>query len=229
MAKPKETTEKSFSPDWKSVGIGIVAGMILLALIVAAGGRLEKVNLFGAEIAFPTAVSGSPSVPDEKERAIESFPLKIFDYDGLGDNAVKQGWAKLSIAYSEQKAKYIFDYDVPTDGAFGYAGLDFRFEQTQDFTEYKFIKIVMEYFDDATQCELFIKDVSFEGNYVLLGQVALSGGSLKTSGTERVYEIPLSTFGNADLKAIYEIGLSVDTDITLGKHTIVVKQISFLR
>ncbi len=229
MTKPQAPAEKPFAPDWKSVAIGVVAGMILLVLLMAAGGRLVKVNLFGAEVAFPAAeAAASPNV-DASERSIESFPLTLYDYDGVGDSAVKQGWAKLSIAYSDQRARYIFDYDLPSDGTFGYSGVDFRLGQTQDLTQYKFIRLVLEYFDDVTQCELFIKDISTRGDYVLLGQSAPAGGSLKTSGTVRTYEVPLSAFSDTDFTAIHEVGLSVDTDITQGKHTIVVRQITFLR
>ena len=157
------------------------------------------------------------------------FPIKIFDYDGVGDSQVQQGWAKLAVAYSDQKASYLFDYDLPSDGTFGYAGLDFRFEQTQDLSEYKNIRIVLDYFDDASQCELFIKDISFQSDYFLLGKTTPPGGTLKISGTEYTYEIPLSVFTNLDFKAIYEVGFSVDTDITQGKHSITLKQITFVR
>jgi hypothetical protein len=229
MSKPKTSSEKAFSPDWKSVGVGLVAGMILLAIIVAAGGRLEKVNLLGAEVAFPTAVGDSMPDTAESERGIESFPIKIFDYDGLGDNEVQQGWAKLAVAYSDRKPEYIFDYDLPSDGTFGYAGLDVRFEQTQDLSDYNTIRIVLDYPDDASQSELFIKDISFQGDYFLLGNTTPPEGSLKIDGTQYTYEIPLSVFTNLDIKAVYEVGLSVDTDITQGKHSITLKQVIFVR
>ena len=194
--------------------------------------------IFVVEIQTPFVSRLSPTstsslVPSqaitESERTIESFPIKIFDYDGVGDSQVKQGWAKLAIAFSDQKANYIFDYDLPSDGTFGYAGLDFRFEQTQDLSVYKAVRVVLDYFDDASQCEFFIKDISFQGDYFLLGKNTPPGGSLKINGTEYTYEIPLSIFTKLNFKAVYEVGMSVDTDITQGKHSITVKQIIFVR
>ena len=231
MSKPKNDVRKPFQLDWKSLGFGIIAGALLLTVIMAAGGRVEEWNFGVVKVVIPTSTSSSvsPQAITEAETAIEFFPIKIFDYDGVGDSQVKQGWAKLAIVYSDQKANYIFDYDLPSDGTFGYAGLDFRFEQTQDLSVYKAVRVVLDYFDDASQCEFFIKDISFQGDYFLLGKTTPPGGSLRISGTEYTYEIPLSVFTELNFKAVYEVGMSVDTDITQGKHSITVKQIIFVR
>ena len=53
MAKPKTPPETQFSPDWKSVGIGIFIGVVFISLVVAAGGRLTEVDIFGAKVEFP--------------------------------------------------------------------------------------------------------------------------------------------------------------------------------
>jgi hypothetical protein len=215
--KPATLFKKTFNPlptlAFRSlIGLGIAS--VFMGILQLSG--------FLGEVA-PLAVSNS------KERVIESFPIKVFDYDGVGDSKVKQGWAKLAIAFPDQKPVYHFDYDLPSDGTFGYAGLDFRFDQTQDLSGYRSIKVVLNYFDDTAQSELFIKDISFQGDYVLLGKSTLPGGTLSVVGTEYAYMIPLSNFVKPNFKAIYEIGFSVDTDITKGKHKITVEKISFLR
>jgi len=167
---------------------------------------------------------------NSKEVRIESFPVKVFNYDGLQDPQVNQGWAELSIGHSEGSTSYLFDFDLPTESdLFGYAGLDFRFDQTQDLSSFKTIKVVINYFDESTFCELFIKDFSYKGNYILLGNQSPTGGSLQVNGTEYTYVIPLSAFPDPNFKAIYEVGLSVDTDIVRGKHRITVSQITFTK
>ena len=215
--KPATLFKKSFNP----LPTLAFRALIGLGIVTAFAGILQLSGLLGG--VNPLAIS------DSKGRSIESFPLKVFDYDGVGDSSVKQGWAKLSIAFPNQRPIYQFDYDLPTDGTFGYAGLDFRFDQTQDLSDYKSIKIGLSYFDDLTQSELFIKDISFQGDYVLLGKSTPAGGSLSVAGTEYTYTIPLSSFVKPNFKSIYEVGLSVDTDITKGKHKIAVNEISFIR
>lgn len=180
---------------------------------------------------FATATSSSvPSqAVTESERTIESFPIKIFDYDGVGDSQVKQGWAKLAIAFSDQKTSYLFDYNLPSDGTYGYAGLVFRFDQSQDLSSYQTIRVVLDYLDDTSLCELYINDISSQGDFYQLGKTNLPGGILKIDGTEYSYDIALSNFVKPNFKAIYEVGLSVDTDITKGGHRIVLKKITFVR
>jgi hypothetical protein len=229
MAKPTAGAEKPFRPDWKSLGLGAVAGMLLLTLLLAAGGRVEEWNFGIMKVVIPTAAQGAAPTAGGSELAIESLPVSVFDYDGLGDAEVQAGWGKFTAAFSGGKASYLFDYDLPTDGRAGYAGLDFRFQQTQDLSQYEFIKIVLDYPDDGAQCELFLKDVAWKAVFFLLGKTTPPGGSLTIKGTEYSYEIPLSTFKDADLKAIYEVGFSVDADITRGAHRITVKQITFGR
>lgn len=215
--KPATLFKKTFNP-LPTLAFRMLIGM---GIVTVFAGILQLSGLFGG--ANPLAIS------DSKGRRIESFPLKVFDYDGVGDSNVKQGWAKLSISFPDQRPVFQFDYDLPTDGTFGYAGLDFRFDQTQDLSDYKSIKIVLSYFDDLTQSELFIKDVSFQGDYVLLGKSTPVGGSLSVAGTLYTYTIPLSNFIKPNFKSIYEVGLSVDTDITKGAHKIAVNEISFLK
>ncbi len=229
MAKPVAGTEKPYRPDGKSIGIGVAIGMLLLTLLLAVGGRVEEWNFGIMKVVIPTPGGGAAPAADARELDIESLPVHVFDYDGLGDAGVQQGWGKFTAAFLNGKASYLFDYDLPTDGKAGYAGLDFRFEQTQDLSQYRSMKVVLEYSDDQAQCELFLKDVSWKADYFLLGKTTPPGGSLTIRGLEYSYEIPLSLFQKPDFKAIYEVGLSVDTDITTGTHRITLKQITFVR
>jgi hypothetical protein len=230
MTKSKDDARRSFQPEWKSIGIGVAVGMLLMAVLMAAGGRVEEWNFGIMKVVIPTATLSSTLPEDQAHRPIESFPITVFDYDGFYDAQIKQGTAELTMGYSEGAAQYLFDYELPLeDGVFGYAGLDFRFDPPQDLSEYKTIEVVLNYFDDTTSCELFIKDISFHGNYVLLSKQPPAGGTVQINGTEYIYEIPLTAFQEANLKATYEVGLSVDTDITKGKKRIAVEQIAFLK
>ncbi len=228
MAKPGAGTARSFRMDWKSLGIGVVIGMFALTLLIAVGGRVEEWNFGLVKVVIPTPVQGGdPGTGGDLD--INSLPVNVFDYDGLGDEQVGQGWGKFTAALSEGRTTYVFDYDVPSDGRAGYAGLDFRFQQTQDLSQYRAIQIVMDYPDDRAQCELFLKDVAWKSDYILLGRTTPPGGSLSIRGAEYTYEIPLSAFPTPDLKAVLELGFSVDTDITTGAHRITVKQVRFIR
>lgn len=230
MAKPKSDSEKSFQPDWKSIGIGVIAGALLLTLILAAGGRVEEWNFGVVKLSIPTSTSNTvqSSPTDKSERSIHSYPVTVFNYDGMNDDNVKQGYAELSISYVNQEPHYFFDYYVPSDGTYGYAGLVFRFDPPQDLSAYQTIRVVLEYLDDASLCELYINDITSKGEFYLLGKNNLPGGVVRINGSEYSYDIALSNFKKPNFKVIYEIGLSVDQDITSGAHRIVLKDISFL-
>ena len=231
MAKPKSDADKSFQPDWKSIGIGIIAGALLLTLVIAAGGRVEEWDFGVVKLTIPTTTSASvpPVATESGERMIESFPVTVFNYDGLNDSSVQQGYAEISVAYLDQEPHYLFDYYVPSDGTYGYAGMVFRFDPPQDLSDYRTIRVVLEYLDDTSLCELYINDITSKGEFYLLGKNNLPGGVLRINGKEYSYEIALSNFKKPNFKVIYEVGFSVDPDITKGNHRIVVKQISFIR
>lgn len=200
---------------FRIVGVILLIGTIIWIGLLWGDGFAEK----------PFSISSNI-----KEVQIESFPLKVFNYDGLQDSQVNQGLAELMISYSEGKPSYLFDFELPSEpNTFGYAGLDFRFDQTQDLSSYKIIKVVINYFDESTFSELFMKDITFKGDYIFLGNQAPVGGSLKVDGPTYTYEIPLTAFPSPNFKAIYEVGFSVDTDIVRGSHRITVSEISFIR
>ena len=74
MPETNGDAKKPFQLDWKSLGFGAIAGALLLAIIMAAGGRVEEWNFGIVKVVIPTAVEYSTSAPNitDAERVIES-------------------------------------------------------------------------------------------------------------------------------------------------------------
>jgi hypothetical protein len=214
--KPATLGKKTFNPlpTWA------YKTLIILGIFFVFVGALQM----GNNSDIPKYNSLFPKSVD-----IESFPVKVFNYDGLQDTKVNQGTAELSISYQDKEVDYLFDYSLPVDGSYGYAGLVFRFNQNQDLSKYKNVRVVVEYLDNSSICQLYINDSLAKGNFYRLDRANMPEGVLKIEGTEYSYDIPLASFVNPNFKIIYEIGLSVDTGFTTGGHRIILKQITFTR
>lgn len=66
----EETSDRSadppkrpFSPEWRSIGIGIVVGMLLMAFIDSIGGRIDEWNFGILKLVIPTATLRSTPTP----------------------------------------------------------------------------------------------------------------------------------------------------------------------
>lgn len=244
MSKSKDTDVKSFTPDLKSIGIGVAIGMLVLFLITLAGGRVEEWNFGFAKVVFPTPTVVSQLVVDRSATRIESLPSKVFPFSGANDPSIRQGLGFLDIEFrSENVFAYHFSFNLPTDGTYGYAGFTFWFVDSnninqfssQDLTRFSSIQVTIQYESNLHQSELFIKDIAYsEGdeskhaNYLILRNEAPPSGKLEVDGKRYKFTIPLSIFDKVDLKAIREVGFLADTDIPQDERSFIVHQVVFI-
>ncbi|MBI5963090.1 MAG: hypothetical protein HY863_06420 [Chloroflexi bacterium] len=245
MPKSKDEANKPFSLDWKSTGIGVGIGMLLLFLIIARGGRVEEWNIGIAKFVFPTPTSVSDSNVATSSRKIESFPAKVFAFGGAYDSPPQKGLGFLEVEYQPQnRFVYHFSFDLPIDGTYGYAGFTFWFIDpnnakqfsSQDLTSFNSIEITLKFESDLHHCQFFIKDIAYilhdesnHVNYTLLGQTAPPNSKIEKSGDEYKYTIPLSNFDKIDLKAVREVGFVVDAGVPQDERSFIVREILFTR
>ena len=78
MAKPKEKSKEAFTPDLKSIGIGVVAGVLLITIIMLAGGRVKEWSFLGIKIGFP---EDTPSTTLDENASIGSVNLLSVSYE----------------------------------------------------------------------------------------------------------------------------------------------------
>lgn len=94
MPKTNNDAKKPFQPDWKSIGIGIVAGMFLLAVLTSAGGRVAEWNFGLMKVVIPTpeftpsAVDASGVQASQLEEAFPSLVSVSFAVDGWNPHMV---------------------------------------------------------------------------------------------------------------------------------------------
>ncbi len=182
----------------------------------------------------PTPTSSPSLTPTPTPRvSIESLGLVAFPYGGEGDPRVRRGRGSLSIIYEEASpVGYILDYSLPDTGE-GYAGLAFRFHQSQDLTDFEAVEMTISFGDEQARCEVFFKDIDDQTDYVRLGVPMLptSDVAVRIDGQKQTLRIPLSTnFPRVDISAVREIGFNANTSFSpRGTHTCTVTGINFLR
>ncbi len=202
MSNSKNSTKKMFSPDWKSVGAGVVAGMILLALIIGAGGRLEKVNLFGADIVFPTQTS--VSLEKQDDLLLDEIPFWVFSYGFGKDFIPPQHFSSLSIVNERDGDKdYKIAFSMPLQGDAA-VGISFTLADPIDLTNYTYIEFSSHFTN--SQCDLFLKDTDTAGAFVTISDK--SPASIRTDlvNGKWQFKIALSNFTGINIKSVKEIG-----------------------
>jgi hypothetical protein len=181
---------------------------------------------------FFSSRSTSPQSIDDKILPIESVPLFASAYGGEGDENVKKGSSRLSIAYDGTSTpRYVLEYTLPSDG-YGYAGLACGFSRSLDLEKYEFIQVTLQFNDKQTRCKFAIRDISLKANYVPVGIGVLPTTGVTTTSENNglTYKIPLKeNYKNIDLKAIDQVGVLCDTDLSQGSHSFTLSKIKFIQ
>jgi hypothetical protein len=109
-------------------------------------------------------------------------------------------------------------YDVDGNKAFlqlpdGYAGLAFRFLDSQDWTPYEFVEVTISFEDKEASCDFGVRDITGEVGYVRLGGSDPSSDiALTISGKQQTAKIPLATnFKSVNQKVVYELIFNTDS------------------
>ena len=110
MAKAKVKTKEAFVPDWKSIGIGVAAGILLITIIMLAGGRVKEWSFLGIKIGFPETAA---DVTDNKSVGSVSLASVSYEYDDWDPKIVDLRTASESgIPVSPGHALKLFDLFV---------------------------------------------------------------------------------------------------------------------
>ena len=114
---------------------------------------------------------------------------------------------------------YFLQYDIPA-GQVGYAGLAFRFDEAQDLGSFRAVEFTIRFEHPDSPVDFYLKDISNQR-----GSVRITGTG--TGEMELHYE--LANFKEANLNALKEIGFLADNHFSLGRHSITVYDIRFVR
>ena len=131
---------------------------------------------------------------------------QVFAYHGTAEGLAGSAVMNLLYAGTPAQPHYFLQYDIPA-GQVGYAGLAFRFDEAQDLGSFRAV-------------EFYLKDISNQR-----GSVRITGTG--TGEMELHYE--LANFEEANLNALKEIGFLADNHFSLGRHSITVYDIRFVR
>lgn len=199
-ASPKDP----FILQWRSLGIGIVIGLLLFLVLRAIGVHPTEVDILGIKFTIPSSVSTStPNGPDVLP--LDSLPFWAFSYGFGNDFITPQHFSYLTIVNDIRSEKtYKLNYAMPAQGDAA-AGISFTLAEPIDLSHYTYIEALVKFTN--SQCDLFIKDTSLgAGPFVTLSDtVANSLQSPLVEGKWR-FKIPLSYFGSINLRTVKEIG-----------------------
>jgi hypothetical protein len=221
------------------VGLILVSAIIVLALVLVlrdqnfgstSGQQLAETRSAAAILRESTPIISAVPTIERKEFHIESMPLRAFAYSGESDPAVGKGRGWLSIVYDKASVPgYRLDYTLPDDG-YGYAGLAFKFSESQNLSGYKFVEVTLKLEDKHIRCELALKDLSAKADYVPIGAgVSLvKGATVAADGDQLVFKISLETGFNIAREAVAEMGVSCDTEFSRGNHSFTISEVKFL-
>jgi hypothetical protein len=234
----------------KSSGMGVmgvigVVGLILIGVLVLALMFGPRVLNFGqapspqtAE-ANPTSAALLISTPpvivtptgESKVVSIEEIPFKVFAYGGVNEPNGGQGSGTLTLVRNGiTSTEYYLDYYLPDEGD-GYAGLAFRFLDSQDWTPYEFVEVTISFEDKEASCDFGVRDITGEVGYVRLGGSDPSSDiALTISGKQQTAKIPLATnFKSVNQKVVYELIFNTDSYFTRGRHMFKISSIKLLK
>lgn len=155
---------------------------------------------------------------------LEENPFTVYPYDGEHDDDVDCCFGMADFEYvldSNLEPGYALQYEIPAiSEKFGYAGIAFVFEQSQNFSEYKKIEFSVAFTNEAEKFELNFEDIAgTKEPYLIVGKL----------DSENTYVVPLNNYKAVDFKAIRAISLQVDTQFIRGNGRIVVKDITFTK
>ncbi len=214
--------EKEYKLIWRYLTVGFLF-VITIPFFIWVG---TWINLQGNSL--PIA-----EIENDDILSIESLPSYVIAYggeDNLDDTS--EGTAILTIIYGEDMGTgYIVDYYLP-DASDGYAGLAYKFLEPQDFSDYKFVEIKIDFGDERAGCDFYMKDISNKSDSVRLSNTIQSNTEMNVDifGTTQLVTIPLSSsFDNINLSVIHDIGCNTYTSISTGNHTFIISGIKFLK
>jgi hypothetical protein len=162
--------------------------------------------------------------PKPTSLAIEQLPFTIYPFDGDHDLNVGCCAGSAYFKYTinaDHLSEYAFDYSLPADSQkIIYAGIAFKFAQSQILSEYQNIELTITFSDQANQIEMRFEDIAnTQEPYRIVG---------KTNSTSIII-VPLRNFVKTDLKAVRAIDFQVDSTFALGNGKFVIKNIKFTK
>jgi hypothetical protein len=234
----------------KSPGMGVmgVIGMVGLILIVVLvlvlifgpraqnSGQTPDPQLAETHPVSATLVVSTPPVMvaptgERNVVSIEEIPFEVFAYGGDNDPTIGKGSGTLLVVRNGiTGTEYYLDYFLPDEGD-GYAGLAFRFLDSQDWTPYEFVEVTISFEDKEASCDFGIRDYADEVGYVRLGGSDPSSDiALTINGKQQTAKIPLATnFKTVNRKIVHELIFNADSYFVRGHHVLKIISVKLLK
>jgi hypothetical protein len=155
--------------------------------------------------------------------AIEQIPLKLYTYQGDTDTTCScVGVAHMEFRYDANLLPgYTLNYVFPDNNSnYGYAGLVFKFENAQNFSNYSAVEFSIVFSDPNDQANVDITDIS---------GLKVPYHIVDNGAHENKVVIPFSNYKGTEFNAVSSIGFSANTGFSLGKHKFTVNNIRFIK
>lgn len=241
-------TKDDNAAKWEVIGkVGTALVTTIGVIMVAYFGYLGVVKPEPTPIPIPTQIpeptSVSTSIPTSQSDQETKENETVLSIDDLQFTAFswthtevenERGQTFLAVINDELgNKKYRLKYSLPlTSTQTSWGGLSFTFIESQDLSEYNFVKLDIELDSPEIVCSFDIRDISDGTNSVLIGLNRTYGSDidLNEKGSNQIITIPINLYYNGiDKKAIKDLGCGVSTEITQGKHEFTINNIEFIK
>ena len=193
-------------------------GLIIVAVIGLIGTLILGYWQF---VTKPSEANQPTPTQNTTSLAIEQIPFTLETYDGERDDpACCVGRAYFSLINNEKIfPEYLLRYTFPKSGSkWGYAGIEFIFSKSQNFSSYKNLEFTVVFDVEATKAAVRLEDISQTNQQILFTRSAQS---------ENPIIIPLGNFNRIDSNAVHSISFEADTSFASGSDEIIIKDIRF--
>ena len=198
---------------------------ILTAEAVRITANETRTVLSGESLIDPTLTP----IDENTGISIKSMPIAVSDYEGVESNGLGVAWFS-SIINKYGTEQYEFIYSIPKED-YGYAGLMFKFDVPKDMSEFNFVEIDVEFYENAL-INFYIIDDNENKNLVEIGQnLSTIGKDIEVSklNGRQLIKIPLhSYFNEIQFDYVSQLEFFVDTSLTNGDSGLLINDIRFI-
>jgi hypothetical protein len=245
--KEKSEKTKLSAPIIGLIGaiIGAVLTLLGVFLIVFVKPNVEQKAILTAEAIRTISANQTSTVVYQKilnaeltsvpseikgDISIKSIPVSVTDYEGIESGSLGIAW--LSFVNNElNESQFDFTYLIPEE-EYGYVGLMFRFLEPQDLSDYDYIEIDVEFYDDAI-INFYILDLYEEKRLVKIGKnITPVGNNINSTSIEgtQLIKIPLhENFNGIRFDVVSQLEFVVDTYLSNGYSGCLIKDIRFIK